>query len=166
MTQAVLAEKTHTALRTIIAIENNQRYPTYEVFYKIICALDISADQIFWPENVTYTAEQEQVIREFLNCSEREQSVIMKTVRALCVRCGKKAGHKCRHAIGRVLNRPLSAVRFGPTWLEVRTQRKSRQLRIFPRVIGSTSWRLSRVSVFNKDDAFISCRDSVTLRAL
>jgi transcriptional regulator with XRE-family HTH domain len=83
MTQAVLSEKTHTALRTIIAIENDQRYPTYEVFYKIIHALDISADQIFWPENVTYTAEQEQIIREFLNCSEREQAVIMKTVRTL-----------------------------------------------------------------------------------
>ncbi len=83
MTQAALAEKTNVALRTIIAIENNQRYPTYEVFYKIIRALDISADQIFWPENVNYTPEQEQVIREFLDCSEWEQAVIMKTMRTL-----------------------------------------------------------------------------------
>jgi len=83
MTQAALAEKTHTALRTIIAIENDQRYPTYEVFYKIIHALDISADHIFWPEKVTYTPEQEQVIREFLDCSEWEQSVILKTMQTL-----------------------------------------------------------------------------------
>lgn len=83
MTQAALAEKTGTALRTIISLENNQRYPTYEVFYKIIRELDISADQIFWPEKVIYTPEQEQVIREFLDCSEWEQSVIMKTMRTL-----------------------------------------------------------------------------------
>ena len=83
ITQAALAEKTNVALRTIIAIENDQRYPTYEVFYKIIRALDISADQIFWPENVTYTSEQEQVIREFLDCSEWEQAVVMKTMRTL-----------------------------------------------------------------------------------
>jgi len=83
MTQAVLAEKTSVALRTIIAIENDQRYPTYEVFYKIIHALDISADQVFWPEKVEYTTEQEQVIREFLACSEWEQGVVIKTMRTL-----------------------------------------------------------------------------------
>lgn len=83
MTQAALAEKTHTALRTIIAIENDQRYPTYEVFYKIIHVLDISADQVFWPENVTYKPEQEQMIREFLACSEWEQEVVVKTMRTL-----------------------------------------------------------------------------------
>ena len=83
MTQAALAEKTNTALRTIIAIENDQRYPTYEVFYKLIRALDISADQIFWSEKVEYTPEQEQLIREFLDCSEWEQSVITKTMRML-----------------------------------------------------------------------------------
>ncbi len=32
MTQAALAKETHTALRTIIAIENEKRFPTYEVF--------------------------------------------------------------------------------------------------------------------------------------
>lgn len=83
MTQAALAESTKVALRTIIAIENGQRYPTHEVFDKIIHELDISADQIYWPEKVTYTPEQEQTIREFLRCSEWEQSVIMKTMRTL-----------------------------------------------------------------------------------
>ena len=83
MTQAALAGKTNTALRTIIAIENNQRYPTYEVFFKIIRALDISADHVFWPEKVRYSTEQEQVIREFLECSEWEQAVVIKTMRSL-----------------------------------------------------------------------------------
>ena len=83
MTQVTLAEKANVALRTVIAIENNQRYPTYEVFYKLIRVLDISTDQIFWSEKSELTVEQEQVIREFLACSEREQAIIMKTMRTL-----------------------------------------------------------------------------------
>jgi transcriptional regulator with XRE-family HTH domain len=83
LTQVELAERTQVALRTIIAIENNQRFPTYEVFYKIIRALDISADHVFWPDRVIYTPEQEQAIHEFLACSEWEQAVMMKTMRAL-----------------------------------------------------------------------------------
>ena len=83
LTQAALAEKTDVALRTVIAIENGQRYPTYEVFFRLIRTLDISADQIFWPEKVEYTPEQEQMIREFFACSEREQAIIMKTMKTL-----------------------------------------------------------------------------------
>ena len=83
MTQAELADAIDASGRTIMDIENNKRYPTHEVFYKIIRTLDISSDQFFWPEKVVYTPEQEQVIREFLDCSEQEQSVIIKTMRTL-----------------------------------------------------------------------------------
>ncbi len=83
MTRAALAKETHTALRTIIAIENEKRFPTYEVLYRIIRVLDLSADQIFWPERTVLTPEQEQLIHKFLGCSEWEKSVIMKTMRAL-----------------------------------------------------------------------------------
>ena len=83
MTQLELADATEVATRTVMDIENDKRYPTHEVFYKIIRTLDISADQIFWPEKITYTPEQEQVIRELLACSEREQAVIIKTMRTL-----------------------------------------------------------------------------------
>ncbi len=83
LTQKALALKTQTALRTIKAIENGERFPTYEVLYRIIRELDISADQIFWPERITYTPEQKQVIREFLECSKWEQDIIVKTMRSL-----------------------------------------------------------------------------------
>lgn len=83
MTQAALAAQTRIALRTIIAIENDQRYPTFWVFYKLVRALDLSADQIIWPEKSSYSLEQEQVIREFLKCSETEQSIIIKIMRIL-----------------------------------------------------------------------------------
>lgn len=83
ITQAALAEKSNVALRTIAAVEKGKRYPKLEIFYKIIRALDISADQIFWPEKMIYTGEQVQVIREFLECSEWEQDIIVKTMRVL-----------------------------------------------------------------------------------
>lgn len=83
MTQAELAEAINAAPRTVMDIENDKRYPTYEVLHKIIRMLDISADQIYWPEKVEHTPEQEQVIHEFLECSGWEQAVITKTVRTL-----------------------------------------------------------------------------------
>lgn len=83
MTQAVLAEKTESSIRTIIAVENDKRYPTYEIFYRIIHALDISADLVFYPDKVPYTLEQDQMIRKFLSCGESEQKIVMATVHAL-----------------------------------------------------------------------------------
>ena len=83
MTQGALAESIDKANRTVMDIENNKRFPAYKVLYKIIRTLDISADQIFWPEKAEYTPEQEQVIHEFLGCSDREQAIITETVRTL-----------------------------------------------------------------------------------
>jgi len=82
MTQAALSQKTNIATRTIMDIENDKRHPTYEVFFKIIRALDLSADQIFWPEKAEYTPEQEQMIRAILSCNERDRAVLMDVVRA------------------------------------------------------------------------------------
>lgn len=83
MTQSALADATETTTRTIIAIEKDQRHPTYEVFYKIIQTLDISTDFIFWPERVSIAPEEEQIIREFLACGKDEQEIISETVRAM-----------------------------------------------------------------------------------
>ena len=85
MTQAALAKVTDTAERTIMDLENDKRYPTFEVFYKIIHALDFSADHIFWPEKACCTPEQEQLIRAIQSCGEHDQAVVMETAWA-CVR--------------------------------------------------------------------------------
>ena len=77
MTQAALSQKTNIAARTIMDIENDKRHPTYEVFYKIVRALDLSADQIFWPEKAEYTPEQEQLIKAMSSCNERDKAILM-----------------------------------------------------------------------------------------
>lgn len=85
ITQVALVNATDTVDRTIMDIENDKRYPTFEVFYKIIHALDFSADHIFWPEKVLCTPEQEQLFRAIQSCNERDQAVVMETAWA-CIR--------------------------------------------------------------------------------
>ena len=83
ITQAALAEKIEVSLRTIIAIENGKRNPTFEVLYRLVHALDIPADLIFRPDDIPHTPEQEQFICEYLNATEQEQRVAMSAVRSL-----------------------------------------------------------------------------------
>jgi len=83
LTQEELAEKIDASARTIIAIEKNQRNPTYEVLYKLIHTLDISSELIFRPESAPLTSGQDQFIRELLACDMREQSIVICTARSL-----------------------------------------------------------------------------------
>jgi len=83
LTQAALAERIDVSIRTIIAIEKNQRNPTYEVLYRLVHTLSISADLIFYPDNAPLTTEQDQFMRELLACDEKGQRIVMSTLRSL-----------------------------------------------------------------------------------
>jgi transcriptional regulator with XRE-family HTH domain len=83
LTQSELAKKIAVSKQTIIAVENNQRYPSFEVFYRLVHALDISADLIVFPHRMTYTLEQEQFIRELFSRDERDQRIFHYLLRAL-----------------------------------------------------------------------------------
>ena len=83
ITQATLAEKIDVSLRTIIAIENGKRNPTFEVLYKLIQELNIPADLIFHSDVVTCTPENEQFIREFQDASEQEQRLVIASARSI-----------------------------------------------------------------------------------
>lgn len=83
LTQSELAEMIGASTRTILAIEKNQRNPTYEVLYNLIHTLDISADLIFRPESAPLTVEQDQIIRELLACDDRAKDVAFQTLRSL-----------------------------------------------------------------------------------
>jgi transcriptional regulator with XRE-family HTH domain len=83
LTQSELARKTSVSKHTILMVENNQRYPSFEVLYRLVHALDISADLIVCPHRLTCTPEQERFIREFLSCDDREQKILEKLFRCL-----------------------------------------------------------------------------------
>jgi transcriptional regulator with XRE-family HTH domain len=83
MTQAALAERIDVSIRTIIAIEKNKRNPTYDVLYRLIHALDISADRVFDTGLAPLTTEQDQLIRELSACDEKEQRIVTATLQSL-----------------------------------------------------------------------------------
>jgi DNA-binding XRE family transcriptional regulator len=90
MTQAAFSQKVGIVPRTIMDIENDKRHPTYEVFFKILRVLELSADQIFWPEKMQYTPEQEQLIRAVSSCSERDKAIFMETAWAFVRAAGNE----------------------------------------------------------------------------
>jgi len=83
LTQAALAESIDVSIRTIIAIEKNQRNPTYEVLYRLVHTLDISADLIFYTDHNPFRTEQDQLMRELSVCDEKEQRIVISTLRNL-----------------------------------------------------------------------------------
>ena len=83
LTQAALADLIGVSTRTIIAIEKSKRNPTCDVLYRLIYALDISADALFCPNRATLTPDQEQLKNELLSCNEADQQVVIDTMRSL-----------------------------------------------------------------------------------
>ena len=83
MSQAQLAKAASVSTRTVIAIEKGERNPTFEVLYPIILALGISADQIFYPDASPLSTEQDQLVREFEKCYERDKRVVIANTRNL-----------------------------------------------------------------------------------
>jgi DNA-binding XRE family transcriptional regulator len=90
ITQATLADAIGTSLRTVIAIENGQRNPTFETIANIIQVLSIPSDLIFRPNRISRTPVQEQFIQEFLDADERNQSLSMAVSRAVWQESQKK----------------------------------------------------------------------------
>ncbi|MCI1208183.1 MAG: helix-turn-helix domain-containing protein [Treponema sp.] len=58
LTQDNLATRVGVTSRYIMAIENENKYPSIQVLSKIICTLKISADTIFYPEMQHKTRER------------------------------------------------------------------------------------------------------------
>ncbi|MGI6497914.1 MAG: helix-turn-helix domain-containing protein [Oscillospiraceae bacterium] len=83
LTQDNLATQVGVTPRYIMAIENENKYPSIQVLSKIICTLKISADTIFYPETQHTDREKEQLIHMIYMCDEREIKIAAATVKAL-----------------------------------------------------------------------------------
>ena len=83
MTQATLARKTQISVRTIVAIETGSRLPTTRVLYKLTDTLNISSDQVLFPEKSNFTLRQNQLINEFLQSDSSMQEMICDMLCAL-----------------------------------------------------------------------------------
>lgn len=83
ITQAQLAEAIDSSVRTVIALEKEKRNPTMETLCRLIHTLDISADHFFYPEKAKLPLAQDQFIREFLACTDKEQRVLTEAARSI-----------------------------------------------------------------------------------
>ena len=76
-TREQLAERTSISTRYLSAIENEQREPSYDVLYRLIHSLGISADTIFYPDSSSVdNSETEQIKRLYMECSERDRLIV------------------------------------------------------------------------------------------
>ena len=81
--QEELAEYIGVAKKTILAVENNKRFPSFDVLWKLVHALDISSDLILCPDRVPLTGELDQLINELRACNDREQRFVIETIQGL-----------------------------------------------------------------------------------
>lgn len=83
ITIEALAEKAGITERYLYRIENEGKKPSFDVLYKLIRELSISADLIFYPEKPSKDSEIENLLRMLSACDERSLEVVKATVKAL-----------------------------------------------------------------------------------
>jgi len=72
LTQEQLSEKVGIGRRYLMAIENENRKPRFDVLFRLIRELGIPADAIFYPEREASDSERDQLVRMLYLCSNRE----------------------------------------------------------------------------------------------
>ena len=82
ITIEALAEKAGITERYLYRIENEGKKPSFDVLYKLIRELSISADSIFYPEKLSKDSEVENLLRMLSGCDERSLKVVKATVKA------------------------------------------------------------------------------------
>ena len=73
LTQAELAEKAGLSDRTYADIERGNVNMRIETFLRICDALNTTPDSILTEENTSLQLKQEQIIKDFDSCSEKEK---------------------------------------------------------------------------------------------
>ncbi len=83
ITIETLAERAGITERYLYRIENEGKKPSFDVLYKLIRELSISADSIFYPEKPSKDSEVENLLRMLSACDESSLEVVKATVKAL-----------------------------------------------------------------------------------
>lgn len=77
-----LAERVDITERYLYRIENEGKKPSFDVLYKLVRELSMSADSIFYPEKPTKDSEAEDLIRMLYICDDRSMKIIKATAKA------------------------------------------------------------------------------------
>ena len=66
-----------------MSIENENQKPSYDVLFRHIRELGISADSVFYPERELNNSKVENLFRLIYQCNEREIEAVSAAVKAL-----------------------------------------------------------------------------------
>lgn len=83
LTREQLSETINISPRYLMSIENENKKPSYDVLFRLVRELSISADTIFYPENQRSDTYINQLVRLLYLCDERELKIVTATVNAL-----------------------------------------------------------------------------------
>ena len=81
-TRAQIAERAGISVRYLTAIENEQNQPSYDVLYKLVHSLGISADVIFYQNKDNEVDEANDIKRLYMECSDRDKILIKALINA------------------------------------------------------------------------------------
>ena len=82
ISQEELAEKLGVGSRHIMAIENEGKTPAFELLCGMIRVLNISADDVFYPEKGHGPQELDYLVRQLYQCNKRDIVAISAMVNA------------------------------------------------------------------------------------
>lgn len=82
-TREQLAEQLHITPRYLMSIENENQKPSYDVLFRLIRELGISADSIFYPESESNNSKVENLIRLIYQCEDRDIEAVSAAVETL-----------------------------------------------------------------------------------
>jgi len=82
-TREQFAEIINITPRYLMSIENENKKPSYDVLFRVVRKLGISADTIFYPEQEKKISELEYINNLLCLCDEYQVSVVKATLHAL-----------------------------------------------------------------------------------
>jgi len=83
LTREQLAEIINITPRYLMSLENENKKPSYDVLFRLVRELGISADTIFYPEKQYADTKVEQLVRLLYLCDDRELKIATATIKAL-----------------------------------------------------------------------------------
>lgn len=82
-TRENLAERMGITPRYLSSIENEDKKPSYDLLYRLIRELGISANMVFYPESEIAFNEIEQLTRMLSLCDQQDLNIVNATLTAI-----------------------------------------------------------------------------------
>lgn len=81
--QDVLSERVGITTRYLMAIENEGKCPALDVWFRLIRALHISADDIVYPEKAADKAQDERLLYMIRSLSSRDKKIVQDLMQSM-----------------------------------------------------------------------------------